>query len=135
MQLAANENCIVTGLEDQVKVFDARMRVLSFAYADAHSSPIICARATPDLQSIVTTSEDSTVKVWDVRQQRLLKTYSDDCLQCDSDSKLCISPNSQFVVVGTKQGHIAYINLQDPRDLLDSIVRGEHSAPVIDVLW
>ena len=64
-----------------------------------------------------------------------MKSYRDDCLQCNEKSKLCISPNSQFVVIGTKEGHMAYINLQDPRNQLDTIVRSEHSGPIVDVQW
>ena len=72
---------------------------------------VTCARFTPDENYIVSTASDSVVKVWDVRQQTLMRSYEHDCMQCSQKTKVGISPNSQYVVVGTREGHMVYLNL------------------------
>jgi WD40 repeat protein len=66
--MCQNETTIVTGLSDCIKVFDARTRALGFKIDDQHSSNVTCIKFTPDENYIVSTSSDSRVVIWDVRQ-------------------------------------------------------------------
>ena len=64
-----------------------------------------------------------------------MKTYEHDILKCSKQTKLCVSPNSQYVVVGTRDGHMVYIDLNDPGTNLDTVVRSQHPGPIIKVAW
>ena len=67
--------------------------------------------------------------------QKLLKTYDHNLMQLSSGSKFCISPNSQYIVTGTKQGHICYLDLMNFDSNLSKIVKFQHKAPVVAVEW
>ena len=130
-----NETEIVTGLPDSIKVFDARTRALEFKLEDAHSSNVTCIKYTPDENYIVSTSSDSLVKVWDVRERTILKTYEHDCMQCSKNTRFGISPNSQYVTVGTKQGHMVYLNLHETHSRPEECIKQKHQGPIVDVQW
>ena len=46
-------------------------------FTDAHYEPVSSLKITPDELYIVSTSKDSTVKVWDIRQNKILFKFED----------------------------------------------------------
>lgn len=96
MHLSRSEGNIVTGHNDcSIKYWTSKQRTVSFKLEDAHSCPVSCVRITPDENYIVSTSKDDTIKVWDIRQQKLLNTFEHEKFRLGSNNtRLCISPNS-----------------------------------------
>lgn len=101
---------------------------------DAHSDPVACVRVTPDENYIVSTSKDDTIKIWDLRKQKLLQTFEHERFQLGSNNtRLCVSHNSQFVVCGTKSGSVIFYDLK-ARELVN-IVSDQHKSQVVAVEW
>ena len=72
-------------------------------FTDAHYEPVSSLKITPDELYIVSTSKDSTVKVWDIRQNKILFKFEDQTnFEISSyNQKICISPNGEYVVAGS----------------------------------
>lgn len=74
----------------------------------AHHNTVTCAKFTADETYIISTSRDNTVKIWDVRTWKQVGTSFEEMrYTCPASagvknkSDFCISPNGQFVVVGS----------------------------------
>jgi len=114
MHLSRSEQGIVTGHNDcSIRFWDAKTKLSNeFKLEDAHADPVSCVRITPDENYIVSTSKDDTIKVWDIRQQKLLHTFEHDKFKLGSNnSRLCVSPNSQYAICGTKDGGIFFLDI------------------------
>ena len=73
MHISRTESNIVTGHNDSsIKFWSAKTRNVTFKLEDAHSGPVSCVRITPDENYVVSTAKDDMIKVWDIRQQKLL---------------------------------------------------------------
>lgn len=84
-----------------------------FKIDDAHADPVACVRMTPNEKYMVSTSRDDTIKVWDFRQRKLLFTFEHDLFKLGSNNtKLCVSPNNEIVVCGSKMGNMIYYNIK-----------------------
>lgn len=84
-----------------------------FKIEDAHADPVACVRVTPDENYIVSTSKDDTIKIWDLRKQKLLQTFEHDLFKLGSNNtKLCVSPNNEYVVCGSKTGAVIFYNIK-----------------------
>lgn len=60
--------------------------------------------------------------------------YQSEKLKIASNNvKLCISPNSQYVICGTKDGHMFYYDLK--KGEVEDIQIKQHKAPVIACEW
>lgn len=95
MHVARSETNFVTGHTDSIKMWSAKTRDLIFTLADAHTQPVCCAKFTQDERYIASTSKDSILKIWDVRQRKLLHEFQNEKFKIASNNvKLCISPNS-----------------------------------------
>ena len=52
-------------------------------------------RITPDENFIVSTSKDDTIKIWDIKTQKLIHNFEHDDFKLGStNTRFCISPNS-----------------------------------------
>ena len=70
-----------------------------------HSGPVYCVAISPDLQNIVSGSEDKTIKVWDINTKtgKCLRTLSRHLGPVNS---VAISPDAQTVVSGSRDESI-----------------------------
>lgn len=59
---------------------------------------------SPDEKYVASYSIDSTIKVWDVKERKLLHTFN--VLNKTNPSNLCFSPNSKILYCGDEQGEI-----------------------------
>lgn len=114
MHSSRSETAIVTGHKDgSIKFWDYKKKEISMKFEDAHADPVACVRFTPDENYVVSTSKDDTIKIWDLRQQKLLNQFEHDIFTLGSNTnKLCVSPNGQFAVCGTKDGSIVFYDIQ-----------------------
>ena len=107
---------------------------------NAHGSIVTCARFTPDENLVISTGHDHTVKVWDVRKwQEIYKpSFENDEYTCPSPinhTKLAISPNSQFVVIGSQNGVVLVLDIKKGHWKVEEIFEDIHTDPVIGVEW
>jgi len=76
-------------------MFEIKSRDEILHFEDAHADPVSCVKFTPDENYIVSISKDDTLKVWDVRQRKLLNHFEDDLFHVGiNQNSFCISPNS-----------------------------------------
>jgi WD40 repeat protein len=86
----------------------------------AHDDTVTYAKFSPCEKFIVSTSLDQTVKVWDIRTWKELygpPSFEDINYSCPgvSYSSVCISPDSQYIVCGSKNGAVCVLNTKkDP---------------------
>ena len=89
---------------------------------------------TPDEKYIVSTSKDDTIKIWDFRMQKLLDTFEHELFSIGSNNtKLCVSPNNEYVVCGTKQCHMIFYNMK--KQEVANIIMNKHKSQVVAVEW
>ena len=91
-------------------------------------------RVTPDEFNLVSMSKDDSLKVWDLRMQKLIQSFEHDNFKVGSiQNKFCVSPNSQYVVAGTKDGSIVFYDLKLGE--CEGIVKDQHKSQVIACDW
>ena len=105
-----------------------------------HASVVTCARFTPDENLVVSTGHDHVVKVWDIRKwQEIFKpSFENDEYTCPTftnTTKLAISPNSQYVVVGSQNGAIIVLDLKKGHWSIEEIHEEAHVDSIIGVEW
>lgn len=134
LHMSRSETNFVTGHVDTIKMWNSRTKELMFTLKDAHTQPVCCARLTPDECYIASTSKDSAIRIWDVRQRKLLTEMVSEKFKIASNNvKLTISPNSRFVVCGTKDGHIFYYDLK--KGEIEDIQSAKHKTAVVACEW
>jgi len=95
MNLSRTESTIATGHNDSIRLWSNKSFQSIMKFDDAHSGPISCLKFTTDDQYLISSSTDHSIKVWDIRQGKLLQTFEHDKLVIGSSStKFCISPNN-----------------------------------------
>lgn len=113
MHVSNTESYVVTGHQDVIKYWSNNTKECVFELEEAHNGNIFSTRITPDEKYIVSTSRDNTVKIWDINMRSLLISIEHDLYKVDSNiSKICISPNSQYAIFGSKEGHLFYYDIQ-----------------------
>lgn len=85
----------------------------------AHEGPIVQLELTPDGNRLVTSSEDKTLKVWEIPGLQQLATFED---QSDICAAIAISPDGKRVFVGRLDG------TQEVFDLPKSVVVDQAKA-------
>ena len=82
--------------------------------AGAHDDTVTNTRFSPCEKFIVSTSLDHTVKVWDIRTWKELFTpsFEDMRYSCPGVgfNQICISPNSEYIACGSKNGSVVVLN-------------------------
>ena len=95
MHVSNTESNFVTGHQDIIKFWSNNTKECVFELSDAHHGNIFSTRITPDEKYIISTSRDSTVKIWDINMRSHLKTFEHVSYKVDANiGKICISPNS-----------------------------------------
>lgn len=114
MHVSLTETRIASGHKDGgVKIWDGRSKDQIIRFEDAHADPVSCVRFTQNENMLVTMSKDDTLKVWDLKMQRLLHSFEHELLKVGTtQNKFCLSPNNQFAVIGTKEGALIYYDLK-----------------------
>lgn len=135
MHVSRSETYIASGHNDcSIKVWNAKTKDSIFKIPDAHSDPVSCVRITPDEKYIVSTSKDDTIKIWDLRKQKQLSMFEHDDFKLGSNNvRFCISPNSQYVVCGSKQGHVIWYDAKAGECV--NIVKDQHKTQVVACEW
>lgn len=135
MHLSRAETHICSGHNDKkIKVWNAKTREKLFQLDDAHSEPVSAVRFTPDERYIASASKDDSIKIWDIRQRKLLHSFENAQFRIGSyRTKLCVSNNSQYVICGTKDGHVVFYDLK--LGACEDIIKNKHNASIVACEW
>ena len=115
-------------------MWNASTRDAICKFENAHIDPVSCVKFTPDENYIVSTSKDDTLKVWDLRKQKLLSAFEHDAFKVGStQARFCVSPNSQYVICGSKNGAVVYYDIKAME--CESIIQNQHKSMVIACDW
>lgn len=106
IDLTDSEAIICSTHNKQMRFWSCKSEKVVHTIENAHASFVTCARFTPDENLVISTGHDHTIKIWDIRKwQEIYKpSFEHDDYSCPgltNHTKLAISPNSQFVVVGS----------------------------------
>jgi WD40 repeat protein len=135
MHVSRSETHVVSGHNDcSIKIWNSNTKEMIYQLADAHADPVSCVRVSADENCIVSMSKDDSIKIWDIRMQKLLHTFEHELFKVGSiQNKFCISPNSQYVVAGTKEGSIVFYDMKLGE--CEGIVKDQHKSQVIACEW
>ena len=114
MHIARSETALATGHNDgSIKIHDPRARDIVNKIPDAHADPVACVPFTPDERYIVSTSKDDTIKIWDYRSNMVVNQFEHELFKLGSNSsKFGISPSSQLICCGSKEGALIYYDIK-----------------------
>ena len=93
-----------------------------------------CLRFTPDAQKIVTASADNTLRVVELRTNKVLHEIEfNDLIIPSAISKFTISPNGKYLVIGGHSGTLFVFNMEtgDIEEAYDE----EHNVHILGVDW
>ena len=125
-----------------IRIWSTKQGKVLQILAGAHHSTVTCARFTPDEQYLISTSRDNSVKVWDLRTWKQIgSSFEETRYTCPASagvknkSDFCVSPNGQFVVVGSQNGAVLVLDISTGEIKVEEIYQGEHSSPVVGCAW
>ena len=115
MHISRSETNLATGHNDgSIKIHDPRVKDIANKISDAHADPVACVRISPDERYIVSASKDDTIKVWDYRSNLVVNQFEHELFKLGStSSKFGISPNSQLVCCGSKDGNLIFYDIKE----------------------
>ena len=108
---------------------------------NAHRDQITCARFTADERYVISSGQDHIVKIWDVRTWQPLfePGFEEEEYTCPvgvAKTKLCVSPDSQFVVAGSQNGYVYVLNIKTGNQIdIAEVYDEQHSTAVIGAEW
>ncbi|KXT05771.1 hypothetical protein AC578_1023 [Pseudocercospora eumusae] len=109
------------GIDNEIKVWDLRMKKVQYTLK-GHTDTITSLEISPDTQSLLSNSHDSTVRTWDVRPfaptDRAIKTL--DGAQAGLEKNLirsCWDSEGKRVAAGGGDGTVTIWNSKDGRML------------------
>ena len=108
---------------------------------NAHLDQVTCARFTSDERYVISTGQDHVVKLWDVRTWQPVcepgfETELYTCPNGVAKTKLTVSPDSQFVVVGSQNGAVIILDIKSGTSLdIAEIYDDEHVYAVVGTEW
>eukprot|EP00345_Euplotes_harpa_P000219 CAMPEP_0168323396 /NCGR_PEP_ID=MMETSP0213-20121227/3455_1 /TAXON_ID=151035 /ORGANISM="Euplotes harpa, Strain FSP1.4" /LENGTH=105 /DNA_ID=CAMNT_0008325457 /DNA_START=344 /DNA_END=657 /DNA_ORIENTATION=- len=77
----------------------------------------------------MTTSQDHTIKLIDVKQfEEVCMFESEHYLNGNSSSRSSISPSGDYAVIGSKNGNVIVLKLNNDSIQLEEIYSGEHES-------
>ncbi len=108
LDLSLSEQYLASAHMNDVRVWSVKHGKVMATIDNAHVDAVTCVKFTPDEMMLVSTGKDNTVKLWDVRTWKQIgSSFDHQSYTCPSSggvrnkSDFCISPNGQFVVLGS----------------------------------
>lgn len=134
MTVSRDENFIASSHCEEIKLLDSKTFQPIKTFEDAHCLSVCSIKFTSDDRYLISSSLDNTIKIWDIRQQKLLQTIEHEKLKIGTkDSRFCISPNDQYIICGTKEGGIFYYDTK--ANNLEDYKIGFHKTEVLFCEW
>ncbi|KXJ15044.1 autophagy-related protein 16-1 [Exaiptasia diaphana] len=88
---------------------------------------------SPDMNQVLASTRDDTVKVIDLRMSQVVSTCSGDGFRLATDwTRACFSPDGQYVMCGSQDGSVYIWNNSTAK--LEKVLK-EHSSGVIVAAW
>ena len=127
----SSDKCMVAvGGNPQVQVFDVNSPgdtpIMVF---DGHTGNVTNVGFQKDLKWLYSSSEDNTVKVWDIKNPICLRSF--DCGR--PVNTVCLHPNQSDLICGDESGAIKVWDLTVPSGATDKSALKEEFTPLSDV--
>jgi len=139
MDLSDSEFLLATCHSKDIRFWNTKKGEVIHTLNKAHDDIVTCARFTPDERYMVSTSRDHTVKVWDIRTWKpLYEPFEDESYSCptSNQTKLCISPDSRYAVVGSSNGSVIVLDIKSHKSAqIEEVYEDEHMGQVIGCEW
>jgi len=117
-----------------IRLWSLRTGELIHELKNAHDDVISCVRFTPNENCFVSTSRDNTVRAFDIRTYKELFKFEHENYRCSSNTnRLCISSNSKYGFVGSKNGNIVIFDAISGE--LEEIYEDIHTSAVVACEW
>lgn len=117
-----------------IRIWSVRNGELTTEIKNAHDEQITCAKFTPDEKYLVSTGKDNSIRVFDVRTFKEVHKFYHDLYKCSSNTnRLCISPDSRYVVVGSQNGAVIIYDLKE--NDVEEIYENVHKTAVVACEW
>lgn len=130
ISISADKCLIAVGGNPQIQLFDvnsaADTPVLVF---DGHSGNVTVIGFQKDLKWLYSSSEDNTVKVWDLRTPSCLRTF--DCYY--PVNTVCLHPNQRDLISGDENGCMRIWDLSVPTGPGEKCSSKDEFTPLPDV--
>ncbi len=81
-----------------------------------------------------TVFRDNTIRVTDMRMYKEVQKFEHELYKCSSNTnRLCVSPNSRYVVCGSQNGNVIIYDMktQDVEEIYDQ----QHKTAVVACEW
>lgn len=107
----------------------------------AHMDAVTCVKMTPNENIVVSTGKDHTVKLWDVRTWKQLgstfehSAYTTALAGGCRKSEFCISPNGQYIVLGSNDGSVIVLDIANGKIQMEEVYCDEHRLGVVGAAW
>ena len=99
-----------------------------------HSEKIECVRFLEHSTQIASLSRDHSIKITDLKTQKLLATLNhNDLFLPNASCEFAISPNGMFLAVGGQNGSMFIFNLKTYK--LEEIFSDEHNSGIVSCAW
>lgn len=115
LSVSPDKCLIAAGGNPQIQLFEVNgvsdVPILTF---DGHSGNVTSIGFQKDLKWLYSSSEDNTIKVWDLRQPACIRTF--DCLS--PVNTVCLHPNQTELIAGDQNGVVKVwdLNLSTPHN-------------------
>lgn len=145
VDLSWSETVLVSTHMKDLRIWDLNSGKAQLVHTlqNAHLDQVTCARYTTDERYVISTGQDHLVKVWDVRmwKQAIEPAFSEGLLKCPTGAtktKLAISPDNRFVVVGSQNGAVVILDIKSNDGNafeIGEIYDEQHTQAVIAAEW
>ena len=141
LDLSASEQQLTTCHVNDIRVWSTKHGKVMATLQGAHHGAVTCAKFSPDENIIISTGRDNAVKLWDVRTwQQIGSSWDHEAYSTPlsgavrNKSEFCISPNGQYIVLGSNNGCVFVMDMKSGAIQVEEIYE-EHIAAVVGCGW
>jgi len=103
---------------------------------DYHNQQISGLALSSDGYSLLSASNDHTLKIMDIRTYKNVSTFQHENYQNNlANMRCCYSPNGQYIAAGSGDGSIFIWDVNNSKEVVKRFAKRVHKSPVLCVSW